>query len=263
MRVRLTQSAAHAADLVAHEILMQLQAKPHLILGLATGSTPLGVYKRLVDAYQTGAVSFAKVHTFNLDEYLDLPATHPQSYRFFMRRYLFDALDIPAAQIHFLPSEGKNLLHRCQRYETELQELGGIDIQLLGIGSNGHIGFNEPTSSLHSRTRIKTLTPKTLQDNARFYAPDETQPTLAVTMGIGTILEARTILLQAFGQKKAEAIHATVEGPLASSCPGSALQLHENVTLFVDAEAASLLSMCDYYRQTQKHEEQLRCDNRL
>jgi glucosamine-6-phosphate deaminase len=134
----------------------------------------------------------------------------------------------------------------------DLQELGGMDIQLLGIGSNGHIGFNEPTSSLRSRTRIKTLTPKTLQDNARFYAPDESQPTLAVTMGIGTILEARTILLQAFGQKKAAAIRATVEGPL-----------HENATLFVDAEAASLLSMRDYYRQTQRHEEQLRRDGRL
>jgi glucosamine-6-phosphate deaminase len=263
MRVRLTQSADHAADLVAHEILSQLRARPNLILGLATGSTPLGVYKRLVGAYQAGIVSFAQVHTFNLDEYLDLPATHPQSYRFFMQRYLFDAIDIPAPQIHFPPSDGKNLRRRCQRYETDIQELGGIDIQLLGIGSNGHIGFNEPTSSLHSRTRIKTLTPKTLQDNARFYAPDDTQPTLAVTMGIGTILDARTILLQAFGQKKAEAIRATVEGPLSSYCPGSALQLHEDATLFVDSEAASLLSMRDYYRQTQTYEEQLRREDRL
>jgi glucosamine-6-phosphate deaminase len=263
MRVYLTQSADHAADLVAQEILAQLQAKPDLILGLATGSTPLGVYKRLVAAYQAGTASFAQVHTFNLDEYLDLPATHPQSYRFFMRRHLFDAIDIPASQSHFPPSEGKDLLRRCQQYEMDLQELGGMDIQLLGIGSNGHIGFNEPTSSLRSRTRIKTLTPKTLQDNARFYAPDESQPTLAVTMGIGTILEARTILLQAFGQKKAAAIRATVEGPLSSACPGSALQLHENATLFVDAEAASLLSMRDYYRQTQRHEEQLRRDGRL
>jgi glucosamine-6-phosphate deaminase len=263
MRICLTPSADHAADLVAHEILTQLRAKPNLVIGLATGSTPIGVYQRLVDAYQAGTASFAKVHTFNLDEYLDLPAVHPQSYRFFMQRYLFDAIDIPAAQIHFPPAEGKNLRRRCQAYETDIQKLGGIDIQLLGIGSNGHIGFNEPTSSLRSRTRIKTLTPKTLQDNARFYAPDETQPTLAVTMGIGTILDARTILLQAFGAKKAEAIRAAVEGPLSSYCPGSALQLHEDVTLFLDAEAASLLSMRDYYRQTQQHEAQLRLEDRL
>lgn len=263
MRVRLTQSAEHAADLVAHEILTQLRAKPNLVLGLATGSTPIGVYTRLVDAYQSGAASFAKVHTFNLDEYLDLPASHHQSYRFFMQRHLFDAIDIPAAHIHFPPSEGQNLLRRCQQYETEIEDLGGLDIQLLGIGSNGHIGFNEPTSSLRSRTRIKTLTPKTRQDNARFYASDETQPTLAATMGIGTILGARTILLQAFGQKKAEAIRATVEGPVSSYCPASALQLHEDVTLFLDSEAASRLSMQDYYLQTQMHEEQLRREDRM
>ena len=263
MRVRLTQSADHAADLVAHEIIMQLRANPNLVLGLATGSTPIGVYKRLVGAYETGAVSFAKVHTFNLDEYLDLPASHPQSYRFFMQRHLFDAIDIPEAQIHFPPSEGNNLLLRCQQYETEIEDLGGIDIQLLGIGSNGHIGFNEPTSSLCSRTRIKTLTPKTLQDNARFYASDESQPTLAVTMGIGTILDARTIFLQAFGPKKAEAIRTTVEGPVSSYCPGSALQLHEDVTLFLDSAAANCLSMQDYYLQTQRHEEQLRRENRM
>ena len=263
MRVRITPFADQAAALVAHEILTQLRAKPNLVLGLATGSTPIGVYKRLVDAYQTGSASFAEVHTFNLDEYLDLPATHPQSYRFFMQRYLFDTIDIPAAHIHFPPSEGKNLLARCERYETDIQDLGGIDIQLLGIGSNGHIGFNEPTSSLRSRTRIKTLTSKTVQDNARFYAPDETQPTLAVTMGIGTILEARTILLQAFGPKKAEAIRSMVEGPLSSYCPGSALQLHADVTLFLDSEAASLLSMRDYYRQTQIYEEQLCREDRM
>lgn len=263
MRIRLTPSADHAADLVAQAILMQLRAKPHLVLGLATGSTPIGVYKRLVDAFQTGVASFAQVHTFNLDEYLDLPATHPQSYRFFMHRYLFDAIDIPAAHIHFPPSEGNNLLRRCQRYEMDIHEVGGIDIQLLGIGSNGHIGFNEPTSSLRSRTRIKTLTPTTIHDNARLYAPDDTPPALAATMGIGTILDARTILVQAFGQKKAEAIRAMVEGPLSSSCPGSALQLHADVTLFLDGEAASLLSMRDYYRHTQMHEEQLRREGRL
>jgi glucosamine-6-phosphate deaminase len=263
MRIRLTPSADHAADLVAHEILTQLRVKPDLVLGLATGSTPIGVYNRLVAAYQAGEVSFAQVHTFNLDEYLDLPATHPQSYRFFMQHHLFGAIDIPVAHIHFPPSQGKSLLRRCQQYETDIQGVGGIDIQLLGIGSNGHIGFNEPTSSLRSRTRIKTLTAKTLQDNARFYTPDETQPTLAATMGIGTILDARRILLQAFGPKKAAAIRATVEGPLSSYCPGSALQLHEDVTLFLDAEAANLLSMRDYYRQAQTHEEQLRCENRL
>lgn len=263
MKVLLTRNPDQAADLATGEILTLLRDKPNLVLGLATGSTPIGIYNRLVAAYREGNVSFSKVHTFNLDEYFDLPPEHNQSYRYFMKQHLFEKIDIPSDQIHFPPSEGNNLLKRWEEYEDLIQKVGGIDIQILGIGSNGHVGFNEPTSSLRSRTRIKTLTPKTLKDNSRFYSKNEVQPELAVTMGIGTIMDSRKILLQAFGKKKAEAIRAAVEGPISSICPGSTLQLHSDVTLYLDPDAASLLGMCEYYQQIQEHEKRLREEGRM
>ncbi|MBI4585260.1 MAG: glucosamine-6-phosphate deaminase [Planctomycetes bacterium] len=263
MEIVLTNTPEEATELVASLILDCLGEKPDLVLGLATGSTPIGVYRRLVEAYRRGEADFFQVRTFNLDEYLDLPAEHPQSYRSFMWRHLFDHINIPRENVHFPPSEGANLLRRCEDYDKAIAGAGGIDIQLLGIGSNGHIGFNEPTSSLRSRTRIKTLTEKTLSDNSRFYKEGEIQPGLAVTMGIGTILDARQILLQAFGSKKAEALRAAVEGPVSSICPGSALQLHPRATLFLDPEAASLLRLREYYRRTRQNEEALRRQGRL
>jgi glucosamine-6-phosphate deaminase len=263
MELVLTQGPDAAAELVAAEILAFLKQKPDLVLGLATGSTPLEVYRRLASAYHRGEADFSRVRTFNLDEYLDLPAAHPQSYRYFMRKHLFDLINLEPANVHFPPSEGERLLERCRAYEAAIREAGGIDIQLLGIGSNGHIGFNEPTSSLQSRTRIKTLTEKTLKDNSRFYKEGETQPELASTMGIGTILESKRILLQAFGEKKAEAIRAAVEGPVTSFCPGSALQLHPRAGFYVDAAAASLLQLQNYYRETRDHELKLQREGRL
>ena len=258
MRVIECVSADEAADLVAGEILRALSHKPGLVLGLATGSTPIGVYQRLVAAARSGKADFSRVRTFNLDEYVGLSADHPQSYRYFMRQHLFDALRLPLHHVHFPPVDGKDIATACRQYEKAIHDAGGIDIQLLGIGSNGHIGFNEPTSSLASRTRVKTLTDKTLADNARFYTDGETQPQLATTMGVGTILEARHILLRSFGQKKAQAIHAAVEGPVSSFWPASALQLHPDVTFFVDAESASLLTMRDYYRRVRENELRLR-----
>ncbi len=254
MRVIECASTDEAADLVAAEILSALRRKPELVLGLATGSTPIGVYERLVRARREQGVDFARVRTFNLDEYIGLTADHPQSYRAFMAQHLFAAAGIAAANVRFPPVDGRDLTAACRAYEDAIRAAGGIDIQILGIGGNGHIGFNEPTSSLASRTRVKTLTDKTLADNARFYAPGETQPQLATTMGIGTILEARRVLLQSFGQKKAQAVHAAIEGPISSFWPASALQLHPDVTFFLDAESASLLTMRDYYQRTRRNE---------
>ncbi|MEZ5966223.1 MAG: glucosamine-6-phosphate deaminase [Planctomycetota bacterium] len=257
MRVIECASRDEAAELVADEILRALQHKPDLVLGLATGSTPIGVYERLVRAHREAGVDFAAVRTFNLDEYIGLAADHAQSYRHFMRAHLFDGIEIPAANTHFPPVEGDDLAAACAAYEAAIRDVGGIDIQILGIGSNGHIGFNEPTSSLASRTRVKTLTDKTLADNARFYGPGEPQPEMATTMGIGTILETKRILLQSFGPKKAEAVRAAVEGALSSFCPASALQLHPDVTMFVDSDSAARLSMRAYYRRVRRNEIEL------
>jgi glucosamine-6-phosphate deaminase len=254
MRVIECATQDEAAELAAQEILTALRSKPGLVLGLATGSTPIGVYERLVRAHQDHGVDFARVRTFNLDEYIGLPPDHPQCYRSFMKKHLFGGLNIPPHQIHFPPVAGPDLRAACAAYEQAIRDAGGIDIQLLGIGSNGHIGFNEPTSSLASRTRVKTLADKTLADNARFYAAHESQPQLATTMGIGTILQARRILLQSFGAKKAQAVHAAVEGAVSSFWPASALQLHADVTFYLDAASASLLTLRDYYRRVRRNE---------
>lgn len=253
MRVLICDSQDQAADLAVEEILSALRAKPDLVLGLATGSTPIGIYRRLARAHQEGQ-SFKSVRTFNLDEYLHLPADHPQSYRHFMDKELFDALDIEDSNIHFPPTEGRDLVQRCADFEQAILDAGGIDIQLLGIGRNGHIGFNEPTSSLASRTRLKTLTDKTLQDNARFYGDDEVQPQIAATMGIGTIMDARKILLQSFGVSKADAVHAAVEGPISSFWPASILQHHPDTSFYLDKASSQKLTMRDYYRRVQKAE---------
>jgi glucosamine-6-phosphate deaminase len=263
MRIVLTQEPEEAAELVSSEILRQLAEKPNLVLGLATGSTPIGIYHKLAEAYERRDADFSAVHTFNLDEYLDLPAGHERGYRRFMDDNLFKRINVPRQNINFPPSEGDQLERRCEEFEERIRAVGGIDIQILGIGSNGHIGFNEPTSSLRSRTRVKTLTQKTLTDNSRFYAEGEHQPELAVTMGIGTILDARKIVLQAFGDKKAEAIRATVEGPISSTCPGSALQQHPATILYLDPESAALLHNREYYAHAQRQQRRLRQEGRL
>jgi len=253
MRVLICDNQDQAADMAANEILSALQEKPNLVLGLATGSTPVGIYTRLAKAHQEGQ-SFRGVRTFNLDEYLNLSADHPQSYRYFMREKLFDAIDIDDANVHFPPTEGTDLAARCTAFEQAIQRAGGVDIQLLGIGRNGHIGFNEPTSSLASRTRLKTLTEKTMRDNARFYGPGEQQPHIAATMGIGTIMEARKIILQSFGEAKADAVHAAVEGSISSFWPASILQHHPDTSFYLDEGSSKHLTMRDYYRRVQEAE---------
>lgn len=263
MQVFVCKDSEEGARIVTEKILSALEDRPELVLGLATGSTPIGVYQYLIEAHKDDGVDFSSVRTFNLDEYCGLSGDHPQSYRTFMRKHLFNGLNIPAENIHFPPSEGPELSEKCRQHEEEILQTGGIDIQLLGIGSNGHIGFNEPTSSLASRTRIKTLTEKTLRDNSRFYEDPSEQPQVASTLGIGTILDAKCILLQAYGEKKAEAVKASVEGPISSFWPGSALQMHADVTFILDEASAAQLEMIDYFRKSRAEGLRLQEDNTI
>lgn len=237
-----TQQAA--AKIAARLIARLLREKPRAVLGLATGSTPLPLYSELAKT----KIDWRPVTTFNLDEYLGLAPEHPASYHYFMRENFFRHVKIQKKSIHIPDGMTRDVPAFCRRYEQQIREVGGIDLQLLGIGSDGHIGFNEPSSSLASRTRIKTLTGRTRRDNARFFGGEAQSPHHVITMGIGTIMEARHCLLLAFGKKKARAIAGAVEGPVTAMNPASALQLHPRVTICLDEAAASLLKMKRYYR---------------
>ena len=256
MQVIITESAAEVATLGADHICRLLTSNPAAVLGLATGSTPIALYQQLIERYQQGQVSFAGVRSFNLDEYIGLQPDHPQSYRSFMNRHLFDQLDIQPGNTQ-IPDGSKNPQSEALAYERLIQQQGGIDLQLLGVGCNGHIGFNEPSSSLASRTRVKTLTAQTVRDNSRFFAAGEYQPQLAITMGIATIMEARQLLLLATGEHKASAVNALVEGPLSGHCPASVLQQHPQALVIVDSAAGALLSQPDYFRRVRTETERM------
>ena len=235
-----------AAQLIAGAI----RKNPAVVLGLATGSTMIGVYKNLVTMHQQGSLDFSHMVTFNLDEYLGIPADHPQSFHHFMHEHLFAHVNVNPANIHIPDGTIKgNYEEYCDCYEEEINKAGGIDLQLLGIGRNGHIGFNEPTSSIGSRTRLKVLSRETIDDNSKFFAAGEESPKCAITMGIGTILEARKILLLATGDSKASAIAKSIEGPVTCSVSASALQLHPEVTFVIDEAAAAQLTQRDYYQR--------------
>lgn len=227
------------------------------VLGLATGSTPTLLYKELVARYVEKRISFSEVITFNLDEYVGLKPNHTQSYHYFMQKHLFNHIDIKEENTYLPSATIENILKISDKYEKKIEFFGGIDLQLLGIGTNGHIGFNEPTSSLGSRTRVKTLTEQTIKDNSRFFAKGEFQPELAITMGIGTIMQSKKIVLLATGQSKALAIQQAVEGPISAMNPASALQMHANTTFIIDNNAASLLKMRDYYLWVYKQSQTL------
>jgi glucosamine-6-phosphate deaminase len=208
------------------------------------------MYQELVRLHREESLDFSRVVTFNLDEYLGLSADHPQSFGYFMRQHFFSHVNIAPANTHMPDGSIKgNYREYCAAYEQTVRDAGGIDLQVLGIGRNGHIGFNEPTSSLGSRTRLKVLTKETIEDNRKFFAPDEEIPQCAITMGIGTILQARRILLLASGSSKAAAIARAIEGPVTASVTASALQLHSEVTFIVDQEAGTQLQQQDYYRR--------------
>lgn len=240
------------SDAVAAEgsalVLKVLQQKANAVFGLASGRTPLAMYKRLIADSRAAGLSFRNVTTFNLDEYLGLLPADAQSYRAYMQRELFDHIDIHPGNT-FLPECGAEVdpLEVGPAYEALIRSCGGIDLQVLGIGRNGHIGFNEPTSSLRSRTRIKTLTRETIAANKQYFKDPATQPQLAITMGIATIMDAGHIVLLATGADKAEAVRQSIEGPVSAMWPASMLQLHEKVSVLLDETAASTLALRDYY----------------
>jgi glucosamine-6-phosphate deaminase len=235
-----------AAQLVAGAI----RRKPSLTLGLATGSTMIGLYRHLARLHREGSLDFSQTTTFNLDEYLGLPSSHPQSFHHFMHEHFFRHVNVQPRNIHIPDGSIRGDYDQyCASYEQAIRAAGGIDLQLLGIGRNGHIGFNEPTSSLASRTRLKVLSRETLDDNATSFGPGEESPRCAITMGIGTILEARKILLLATGQSKAAAVAKSIEGPITCAVSASALQLHPDVTFLLDEPAAAQLTQRDYYRR--------------
>ena len=222
------------------------QAKP-FVLGLPTGSSPEGMYAELVKAYKEGRVSFKNVITFNMDEYVGLPESHPQSYHSFMAEHLFNHIDCPKENIHILNGNAEDLQAECQHYEDMIREAGGIDLFLGGIGPDGHIAFNEPGSSLRSRTRIKTLTSDTRIANSRFFDNDlEKVPAHALTVGVGTVMDAKEVLILVNGHNKAEALHAAVEGGITQKWTISALQMHEHGTIVCDESATDKLTVETY-----------------
>jgi len=247
MEVVIKASYEEISQAAARFVAEIINNKPDAVLGLATGSTPLGLYKELVRIHKEEGLDFSHVTTFNLDEYVGLPADHAQSYHYFMRENLFQHVNIPPENIHIPSGTTRNYAAFCQWYEDRIEDCGGIDVQILGVGSDGHIAFNEPGSSLGSRTRIKTLAAQTIEDNARFFDKKEEVPIYAITMGVGTILEAAQCILLANGDSKADAIAAAIEGPVSSVCTASALQLHPEVTYFIDEAAAGKLNLKDYY----------------
>ena len=236
----------------AHIIGDQIERKPNTVLGLATGSTPLGLYNELIKLNNSGDIDFSNVITYNLDEYIGLTEKHPQSYKYFMYDKLFSHINIKDENIH-LPNGEHFDDKECELYEDSIKNNGGIDIQILGIGRTGHIAFNEPTSSLKSRTRIKTLTPQTIKDNSRFFNNSSDVPIYAITMGVGTIMEAKKIILMASGKAKAKPIKNAIEGPISSMCSASAIQMHQKSMVIIDEAAASELSEKEYYKWVYKN----------
>lgn len=224
---------------VAELISQHVRENPEATLGLATGSTPLGMYQSLIDDHKNNATSYAGVSTYNLDEYVGLDATHPQSYASFMRKHFFDSIDIDLSNTHIPSGDAPDLAHECLRYEQLLAHIGGVDIQILGIGANGHIGFNEPGASFSAEVNVTDLAPKTRDHNARFFGAGESVPNQAVTMGIGTILRAKKIILMASGEGKAEAMHALLDGPVTEEIPATALRSHSDVIIVADQDALS------------------------
>jgi glucosamine-6-phosphate deaminase len=250
MLVVLKQDAREVGQEAARIVSAAVRTKPSIVLGLATGTTSLGMYEELVSLHKNAGLDFSKATSFNLDEYVGLAPDNPQSFNYFMHSNFFSHINFSRDSIH-IPSGAlrANYSEYCESYENEIKKAGGIDLQILGIGRNGHIGFNEPNSSLASRTRLKELTQETIEDNRRFFPKGEEIPECAITMGIGTILDARRIVILATGQSKAAAVAKAIEGPISSSVSASALQLHPDVTFIIDEDAAYALTQRDYYRR--------------
>jgi glucosamine-6-phosphate deaminase len=259
MFVILSKGYAELSRQSAGIVSAAIRKRQDLRLGLATGSTQLGMYRELARMHREENLDFSRVVTFNLDEYIGLAADHPQSSHTFMQRSFFEHVNVAPENIHIPDGTAPGDLDEyCAWYEASIQRAGGIDLQVLGIGRNGHIGFNEPSSSLASRTRIKTLTRQTLEDNRRLFQQGQSMPEAAITMGIGTILDARKIILLASGTSKARALARAIEGPVTASVTASALQLHRDVTVLADEQAAAELSEREYYRHDFEVDSRLR-----
>ena len=253
MEIIIKETATEASVLAARVIAKLIREKSDTVLGLATGSTPIRLYQELIRMHKEEGLSFREVRCFNLDEYVGLPAEHEQSYHYFMQESFFKHIDVKPENTLVPNGMAQDVPAHCADFEEKIKACGGIDIQVLGIGSDGHIAFNEPSSSLASRTRIKTLTKQTIEDNARFFENDENQvPTHCITMGIGTIMEARMNILLAFGEGKAEAICDTCEGPVTAMVPASILQHHQVAKIFLDEAASTKLKLKEYYQWVYK-----------
>lgn len=248
----IVESPANAGDLVASHLASHVRDRPAFTLGVATGSTPLPVYAALAKERAAG-LDLSGLTAFALDEYVGLPQQHPESYHSVISREVTEQLGLDPSRVHVPDGTEATVATAGERFEAILTAHGGVDLQLLGIGTDGHVGFNEPGSSLASRTRIKTLTAQTRADNARFFDRPEQVPTHCITQGIGTILEAGHLVLLAFGSAKAEAIAAAVEGPVSATVPASCIQLHRHTTVVVDEPAAAGLQRSDYYRWVYTH----------
>ena len=253
MEVVICRDATEIGGIAADAIGALLTRKPDAVLGLATGSSPLAIYDELAVRCDGGHLSFARARGFTLDEYVGLPADHPERYRNVIDEVFTSRVDIPPDAVSSPDGEADDIPAACAAYEAAIGAAGGVDLQILGIGTDGHIAFNEPGSSLASRTRLKTLTEQTRQDNARFFDHVDDVPYHVLTQGLGTIMEARHLVLVATGEGKAEAVAAMVEGPVSQVCPASVTQMHPHVSVLLDEAAASRLRLADYYRHTYAH----------
>ena len=229
--------SVQATQLVAD----QVANKKNTVLGLASGQTPIGMYQELINMFKRGKIDFSEVVTFNLDEYYGLAPEHPQSYYYYMWNTLFKHINIKKENIYLLNGMPENIKQECNQYEYLIQKNGGIDLQILGIGDNGHLGFNEPAIGLNSKTHLVNLSEETIQANSHYFNNIQEIPKQAITMGIGTIMKAKKIVLLASGRKKSHTIEKTINGPVSTEVPATILQLHPDVKLLIDKEAASQL----------------------
>jgi glucosamine-6-phosphate deaminase len=253
MEIIIQPDSQQASQIAARIVARVVHEKPHAVLGFATGNTPLQLYRNLVRMHRDQGLDFSEVTSFNLDEYVGLPPAHPSSFHSYMWAHLFSAINMAKERINIPDGLTTDIPAACRKYEQAIRSAGGVDVQVLGIGTNGHIGFNEPSSSLSSRTRIKTLTEETRLDAAAAFGGEEAVPTHVLTMGLGTIMDSRMCLLLAFGKKKARAISLAAEGPVTAMVPGSVLQMHPRAVMVLDKDAASELKMADYYSWVHDH----------
>ncbi|TLM76045.1 glucosamine-6-phosphate deaminase [Pseudarthrobacter sp. NamB4] len=253
MEVVILNGSKQIARLAADAVGALLRRKPDAVLGLATGSSPLPIYDELAGRHERAGLDFSRASGFSLDEYVGLPAGHPESYREVVRREFTDRVNILPENVHGPDGSAADIPAACRAYEEAIAAAGGIDLQILGVGTDGHIAFNEPGSSFASRTRIKSLIEQTRRDNARFFTSLAEVPHHVLTQGLGTIMEARHIILVATGAQKAQAVRDFVEGPVSAICPASILQFHPHATILLDEAAASALKLADFYRHTYDH----------